>query len=63
MNQLASAHERGLIGKGSSVHISTNLSDVENASMIKLKVKVRGSKDYVDVEQITLIKTKNGFFS
>ncbi|XP_044729469.1 caseinolytic peptidase B protein homolog [Chrysoperla carnea] len=64
VNQLAAAHERGIIGKGSSVHISTNLSSDDSGSpIIKLRVKVRGNKNYVDIDEVPVAKNMGGYFS
>lgn len=49
VSQLAAAHERGIIGRGSCVKLVVLTADDEEPS-IRLKVRTRG-QDYVDIEE------------
>lgn len=63
VNQLAAAHEQGLLGKGSTVKVSMSWKDVEDVKRVKLQVKKKGYKDYIDIEQIqSPVKNVHSFF-
>ncbi|KAK7867768.1 hypothetical protein R5R35_002267 [Gryllus longicercus] len=52
VNQLASAHERGLIGRGSAVYVTVHCPNGEDGEVvIKLRVKGRGVKDFIDIDE------------
>lgn len=53
VNQLAAAHEKGFIGKGSTVQVCALwLENSENAE-IRLKVREKGRKEFVDIDSST----------
>lgn len=63
VNQLAAAHESGFIDKGSVVQITTVLGEHSLSPEIKLRVKYKGAKNFIDVEQNKLpVKNLNSFF-
>lgn len=51
INQLAAAHENGLIGEGSTVHVSAIWPDNSDVPHIKLKVKGHGITKFVEINQ------------
>lgn len=51
VNHLAAAHERGLIGDGSAVNVSVVLHEHSENPEVKLKVRKKGFKDFVDLEE------------
>ncbi|KAJ8949693.1 hypothetical protein NQ314_008156 [Rhamnusium bicolor] len=51
VNQLAAAHEKGIIGKGSTVQIFALFPENAEAPEIKLKVRKSGVKDFIEIEQ------------
>ncbi|KAJ9594937.1 hypothetical protein L9F63_013753, partial [Diploptera punctata] len=52
VNQLAAAHERGFIGHGSTVQLFAEWPiDETGTPIIKLRVKGKGVKDYIDLEE------------
>lgn len=52
INQVAGAYESGEITNGSTVHILTDWSEKDKGdTLIKLKVKYHGLKDFVDIKQ------------
>ncbi|XP_018579297.1 caseinolytic peptidase B protein homolog [Anoplophora glabripennis] len=51
VNQLAAAHEKGIIGKGSTVHIFALFPENAEAPEIKLKVRKSGVKEFTEVDQ------------
>ncbi|PSN36446.1 Caseinolytic peptidase B protein [Blattella germanica] len=61
VNQLAAAHERGFIGRGSTVKLVAQWPTSETGSaVIKLRVKAYGVKDFVDInEEELLLKNVN----
>jgi ATP-dependent Clp protease ATP-binding subunit ClpB len=65
VNQLAAAHESGFIGKGSTVQITTVWPENTASPEIKLRVKSKGSKNFVDVEKnkfpVTNLSSAFGF--
>lgn len=64
VNHLAAAHERGLIGDGSTVNVSVILGEHSEIPEVKLKVRNRGFKDFVDLEQTeSPIKKVHSIFS
>ncbi|XP_044254172.1 caseinolytic peptidase B protein homolog [Tribolium madens] len=63
VNQLAAAHESGFIGKGSVVQITTVWHENTLSPEIKLRVKSKGAKSFVDVEKNKLpVKNINSVF-
>ena len=64
VNQLAAAHERGFIGHGSTVQLVAEWPTTEAGTpIIKLRVKGKGIKEYVDIdEQELLLKNINVSF-
>lgn len=63
VNQLAAAHESGFIGKGCTVQITTVWSESTTSPEIKLRVKTKGSKNFVDVDKSALsIKNLSSLF-
>lgn len=64
VNQLAAAYEYGLIGTGSVVQVSAIDGDggALEDHKIRLKVKKRGIKEFVDVEMKNPIKHLNSLF-
>lgn len=58
INQLAAAHERGFIDVGSTVQISAQWRENAETPDIKLKVRRKGVKTFVDVEEGKLPKKK-----
>ncbi|CAH0561049.1 unnamed protein product [Brassicogethes aeneus] len=59
VNQLAAAHEKGFIGNGSTVHISAQYPDEADSAVIKLKVKNKGVKDYVEIDYMYTTKPES----
>uniref|UniRef100_A0A1B6E1C0 Uncharacterized protein n=1 Tax=Clastoptera arizonana TaxID=38151 RepID=A0A1B6E1C0_9HEMI len=54
VNQLAAAHELGIIGKGSKVHLGVHWPIAESAggrAVIRMKVARKGGKDYIDFDE------------
>lgn len=51
VNQLAAAHEKGIIGKGSTVHIFALFPENAEVPEIKLKVRKSGVKEFTEVDQ------------
>lgn len=63
VNQLAAAHERGAIGKGSVVKVSATSSGTSETPLIKLAVKKQGVRDFVDIDHTYYpIQNKRSFF-
>lgn len=63
INQLAAAHEKGYIDVGSTVQISAQWKENAESADIRLKVRKRGVKDFVDIEEGKLPTRKiNSFF-
>jgi ATP-dependent Clp protease ATP-binding subunit ClpB len=50
INQLAAAHERGIIGNGSTVKLAEVPSSRTSSGTIKLWVKKKEGADYIDIE-------------
>ncbi|XP_021923467.1 caseinolytic peptidase B protein homolog isoform X2 [Zootermopsis nevadensis] len=51
INQLAAAHERGIIGHGSTVKLAELPASGTGSSTIKLWVKQKEGMDYIDIEE------------
>lgn len=51
VNQLAAAHEKGIIGKGSIVYIFALFPENAEAPEIKLKVRKSGMKEFMEIDQ------------
>lgn len=52
VNQLAHAHENGQIGNGCSVHVLSQWqNNTPESTRIKLRVKTKGEKEYIDIEE------------
>ncbi|EFA01960.1 mitochondrial disaggregase [Tribolium castaneum] len=63
VNQLAAAHESGFIGKGSVVQVTTVWHEKTLSPEIKLRVKSKGAKGFVDVENNKLpVRNVNSVF-
>lgn len=63
VNQIAAAHENGLLGKGCTVLITVNWPEHSDLPQVKLKVRKKGVKDFVDIEQVQLpIKNIHSLF-
>lgn len=63
VNQLAAAHESGFIGHGSTVQLVAEWPTTETGTpIIKLRVKAKGLKDYVDINEQELLKNINVSF-
>lgn len=58
VNQLAAAHEKGFIGRGSTVQVCTLWTENSETAEIRLKVRNKGLKDFTDIENSGL-KLKN----
>lgn len=54
VNQLAAAHEKGLISSGSTVMVSVLWHEHSDTPEVKLKVRRKGVKDFVEIEQFQL---------
>lgn len=52
VNQLAAAHEKGHIGKGSTVQVTAHWPEHAESPDIKLRVWKKGFKDFVDIENV-----------
>ncbi|KAJ8982663.1 hypothetical protein NQ317_019064 [Molorchus minor] len=64
VNQLAAAREKGIIGKGSTVHIFATWPENSETPEIKLKVRKSGVKDFVEIDQNKLsIKNLTSVFT
>lgn len=50
VNQLAAAHEKGFIGKDSTVQVCASWPENAESFEICLKVRKKGYKDFVDIE-------------
>lgn len=50
VNQLAAAHEDGFIGKGSTVQVCALWTENSDSAEIRLKVRKKGLKDFMDIE-------------
>lgn len=55
VNKLAAAHEKGLIGNGSIVHVSATWPEESDVAIIKLKVKKKGGKEFVEIDSSNLL--------
>lgn len=58
VNQLAAAHERGVISKGSKVFLTIHwpVAETEGGSaVIKMRVTRQGNKDFVDFDENNMI--------
>lgn len=62
INQLAAAHERGFIDKGSMVQISAQWKENAEVADIRLKVRKKGVKEFVDIEGGKLPTEKTSSF-
>ena len=52
VNRLAAAHERGIIGNGSTVRLSElPTAETRIGAAIKLQVKLKDGMEYVDIEE------------
>ncbi|KAJ8919464.1 hypothetical protein NQ315_016564 [Exocentrus adspersus] len=51
VNQLAAAHEKGFIGKGSTVYIFALFPENAETPEIKLKVRKNGVKEFTEIDQ------------
>lgn len=51
INQLAAAHEKGQLDVGSTVQISAQWRENAETPDIKLKVRRKGVKDFVDLDE------------
>jgi len=52
VNRLAAAHERGIIGNGSTVRLSElPTAGTRSGAAIRLRVKLKEGMDYVDIEE------------
>ncbi|CAG9860711.1 unnamed protein product [Phyllotreta striolata] len=58
VNQLAAAHEKGFIGKGSEVQVCASWSENADSAEIRLKVKKKGLDQFIDLDQ-TKVSLKN----
>ncbi|CAH1159705.1 unnamed protein product [Phaedon cochleariae] len=54
VNQLAAAHEKGLIGKGCTVQVSAIWPENCESAEISLRVRKKGLKDFVEIDQTGL---------
>ncbi|KAK4887057.1 hypothetical protein RN001_003328 [Aquatica leii] len=62
VNQIAAAHERGLLDIGSTIMVSVSWPDMSDVKHVKLQVKHKGVKDFVDIDEFqTHIKTTSFF--
>ncbi|XP_030745726.1 caseinolytic peptidase B protein homolog isoform X2 [Sitophilus oryzae] len=62
VNQLAAAHENGVIGKGSTIQITANWRENADQADIKIQVKRSGFKDFIDIGKMLPIKnTSSGW--
>lgn len=52
VNQLAAAHEKGIIGKGCTVQVSASWPENSDVPEIKLKVRKNGINDFVEIERM-----------
>lgn len=57
VNQLAAAHERGIIGHGSTVKLAELPASRTSSSTIKLWVKQKEGSDYIDIEEEKDVKS------
>ncbi|KAF5285002.1 hypothetical protein FQR65_LT02314 [Abscondita terminalis] len=62
VNQIAAAHERGLLGKGSTIMVSVKWPEMSDAKQVKLKVRRKGLKDFVDIDDYHVPTKKTSFF-
>jgi ATP-dependent Clp protease ATP-binding subunit ClpB len=51
VNQLAAAHEQGIIGNGSIVKIGESPVSGSGSGTIKLWVKLKGGAEFIDIEE------------
>lgn len=51
VNQLAAAHEKGFIGKGSTVQVCASWPENCESAEIKLKVCKSGLKDFIEIDR------------
>lgn len=52
VNRLAAAHERGIIGNGSTVRLSElHTAGARSGAAIRLRVKSKEGMDFVDIEE------------
>jgi ATP-dependent Clp protease ATP-binding subunit ClpB len=57
VNQLAAAHERGVIGNGSTVKVVEFPTSGTGIGAIKIRVKRKESSEYVDIEEEKDVKS------
>lgn len=63
VNQLAAAHERGLISTGSLVQVSAFWPQNADTPQIKLKVQNKGVNHFIEIDQIpSPLKKINALF-
>ncbi|XP_066245444.1 mitochondrial disaggregase-like isoform X1 [Euwallacea similis] len=62
VNQLAAAHENGVIGKGSSINITATWPENAEYAEIKIQVKNNGYKDFIDIGSSLPIKKASSFW-
>lgn len=64
VNKLAAAHEKGYIGNGSVVQVSAQMNAHSETPDIKLKVRKKGLKDFVEIQDTKMsVKNINSLFS
>lgn len=51
INQLAAAHEKGFIDVGSTVQISAQWKDNAESADIRMKVRKKGVKNFIDIDE------------
>lgn len=56
VNQLAAAHEKGVIGKGSAINITASWPENSECASIIIQVKKSGSKDFIDIGSLLPVK-------
>ncbi|ENN77983.1 hypothetical protein YQE_05659, partial [Dendroctonus ponderosae] len=61
VNQLAAAHEKGVIGKGSSINITATWPEKCEYAEIQIQVKKSGFKDFIDIASIDKKPITNTF--
>lgn len=62
VNQLAAAHEKGVIGKGSTINITASWPENCDYAEIKIEVKKHGFKDFIDIGSVLPIKNPSSFW-
>ncbi|KAF7280465.1 hypothetical protein GWI33_005860 [Rhynchophorus ferrugineus] len=62
VNQLAAAHEKGFIGKGSAIQITANWRENADHADISIQVRKNGFKDYVDIGNTLPVKNASSFW-